>query len=97
MPLYDAMARSRISHLRALRPMPFGVDQPATSRLSVSLGSESMNAGMFGVAALGAAIRRSPLPLADMSLRFGSLFDPTAPLLEVTTHWDGERCWARGS
>ncbi len=54
----------------------------------MTLGSESWKAG---IASIVRAVTRSPAPLGSMSLHFGWLFDLAAPLVEVTTHWDGER------
>ncbi len=84
----DAMVRWRLSRLRRLSPRPFGLAQTAAPPLPVSLGSESWKAGIANI--LRAAVTRSPAPLGSMSLRFGRLFDLAGPLVEVTTHWDGE-------
>ena len=82
----DAMVRGRISRLRRLSPRPFGLAQAAPP-LPVSLGSKSWKAG---IASIMRAVTRSPAPFGRMSLYFGWLFDLQAPLVEVTTHWDGE-------
>jgi hypothetical protein len=82
------MVQWRLSRLRRLSLRPFGLMQETASSLPVALCSESWKAGI--VSGLRAAVTRAPVPPASMSLQFGWLFDLAAPLVEVTTHWDGE-------
>jgi hypothetical protein len=84
------LAAWRMSMLRRLRPEPFGLEQGSEPALPVMLGQEAGRGG-FGVGAL----RRCGRTLDRMSLLFGSPFDPAAPLLEITTRWDGCR-WGDG-
>jgi hypothetical protein len=84
----DAMVQWRLSRLRRLSPRPFGLMQETASSLPVALGSASWKVGIASV--VRAAVTRAPAPLGSMSLQFGWLFDLAAPLVEVTTHWDGE-------
>ena len=69
-------------------PRPFGLAQITPPPLPVALGSESWKAGI--ASGLRAVVTRSPVPPASMSLQFGSLLDLASPLVEVTTHWDGQ-------
>jgi hypothetical protein len=54
------------------------------------LGDESSSAGV--ITETRAALTGSRVPLDRISLLYGDLFDLSAPLVEITTHWDG-RGW----
>jgi hypothetical protein len=84
----DAMVQWQLSRLRRLSPRPFGLMQATASSLPVALGSASWKAGI--ASAVRAAVTRAPVPPASLNLQFGWPFDVAAPLVEVTTHWDGE-------
>jgi hypothetical protein len=84
----DAMMQWQLSRLRRLSPRPFGLMQETASWLPVAFGSASWKAGI--ASAVRAAVTRVPVPPASMTLRFGWPSDVAAPLVEVTTHWDGQ-------
>jgi hypothetical protein len=81
----------RLSRLRRIGPRPFGLTADP-GRPPLMLGDESSSAGM--VTETGAALTGSGGRLDRISLLYGHYFDLSAPLVEVTTHWDG-RAWLR--
>jgi hypothetical protein len=88
-PLARWTVRMRLSRLRRISPQPFGLTaDPA--RPPLMLGDESSSASMITEA--GAALTGSRVRLDRISLLYGHYFDLSAPLVEVTTHWDG-RGW----
>jgi hypothetical protein len=71
------MVRWALSRLRRLIAWPFGLVPSAAAPLPLAFGFEPLKEGI------------APHRLA-MSLSFGWLYDSAAPLVEVTTHWDGK-------
>jgi hypothetical protein len=88
-PLARWTVRVRLSRLRRISPEPFGLTADP-QRPPLMLGDESSSTGM--IAEARAALTNSRVPLDKLSLLYGSYFDLSAPLVEVTTHWDG-RGW----
>ena len=83
------MVRWRVSRLRRIGPQPFGLtDDPG--RPPLMLGDEASSTSM--ITETRAALTGSRVPLDRISLLYGNYFDLSAPLVEVTTHWDG-RGW----
>jgi hypothetical protein len=77
----------RLSRLRRISPQPFGLTADP-QRPPLMLGDESSSTGM--ITETLAAITGSRVPLDKISLLYGNYFDLSAPLVEVTTHWDGK-------
>jgi hypothetical protein len=88
-PLARWAVRVRLSRLRRISPQPFGLTADPR-RPPLMLGDESSSTGM--ITETRAALTGSRVPLDRLSLLFGNYFDLSAPLVEVTTHWDG-RGW----
>ncbi len=88
-PLARWTARMRLSRLRRIGPQPFGLTADP-QRPPLTLGDESSSTGMITEAL--AALTGSRVPLDKLGLLYGNYFDPSAPFVEVTTHWDG-RGW----
>jgi hypothetical protein len=88
-PLARWAVRMRLSRLRRISPQPFGLTADP-ERPPLMLGDESSSASMI-TETLG-ALTGSRVPLDRISLLYGNYFDLSAPLVEVTTHWDG-RGW----
>jgi hypothetical protein len=85
-PMMRWMVRMRVSRLRRIGPRPFGLAADP-GRPPLMLGDESSSAGVITEAR--AALTSSAVPLDRISLLYGDYFDLSAPLVEVTTHWDG--------
>jgi hypothetical protein len=79
----------RLSRLRRIGPQPFGLTADP-QRPPLMLGDESSSTGM--ITETLAALTGSRVPLDKLGLLYGNYFDLSAPLVEVTTHWDG-RGW----
>jgi len=74
----------RTSRLRRSTAQPFGLtgaDGP------VMLGDESSSTGL--IAEIRAALTHAPVTLDSISLLYGDHLDLSAPLVEVSTRWDG--------
>jgi len=71
--------------------MPIGLDQGDEPLRPRVLAERASDAGLFGSAMLRALVTRSARPLVYQVLRYGHRLDPRQPMVEVTTHWDGER------
>lgn len=85
-PLARWTVRVRLSRLRRISPKPFGLTADP-QRPPLMLGDESSSTGM--IAEARAALTGSRVPLDKLSLLYGNYLDLSAPLVEVTTHWDG--------
>ena len=88
-PLARWTVRMRLSRLRRISPRPFGLTADP-ERPPLTLGDESSSTGM--ITETLAALTGSRVPLDKISLLYGNYFDLSAPLVEVSTHWDG-RGW----
>jgi hypothetical protein len=88
-PLARWGVRVRLSRLRRIGPQPFGLTADP-GRPPLMLGDESSSTSM--ITETRAALTGSRVPLDRLSLLYGNYFDLSAPLVEVTTHWDG-RGW----
>lgn len=86
--LREAMGRRtvrfRTSRLRRIASPPYGLTAEGGA---VMLGDESSSTGLAGE--IRAALTHAPVSLDSMSLVYGDYLDLSAPLVEVTTRWDG--------